>query len=178
MIIFLHGYGSSGKTSSTGKTIRNILSDVEVVCFTYNYHDPSKSAQDILTQLQKLNLADVELVVGVSLGGFWARWLANRINVPLVLINPSLQPQLSLHCRPDFNENLLKEFDNYSVKCDVPELPITVILGTKDDVVSPEHAIKTYTNRARLVLVEGAGHKLTHDDMSETLTQAFNTVYS
>lgn len=176
MIVFLHGFGSSGTISSTGQSVKEIFPDVDVQCFSYDYLNPDKSASDIIDQLQQVNTKDIELVIGVSLGGFWARWLANKIGAPLVLINPSLSPQTSLQNRMDFDSSYLQEFDKYSVERDNLDLPITVLLGTDDEVVHPSGAIKLYLERAKIVLVEGGKHRLTKKQMANTLTVAYNTV--
>lgn len=173
MIVFLHGYGSSGEKSSTGKSVKEIFPHTEVMCFTYDYQNPLRSAQEILQQLADINQQDVELIVGVSLGGFWARWLANQISVPLFLINPSLNPAVSLKKRNDFNPDFLTHFDKYSVEQDDPELPITVLLGTQDTVIDPVTAATVYLGRARVVMVSG-GHQLTLEQMKKTMIEAYN----
>ncbi len=173
MIVFLHGYGSSGETSSTGKSLKEIFPQTEVVCLTYDYQNPQQSAQDILQQIQLLNQQDIELIVGVSLGGFWARWLANRISAPVVLINPSLNPAQTLKKRNDFNPDFLTHFDKYRVEQDDPELPITVLLGTQDTVIDPVTAATVYLGRARVVMVSG-GHQLTLEQMRKTMIEAYN----
>lgn len=176
MIVFLHGYGSSGSSSSTGKIVKSIFPDSTVMCFTYDYSNPNNSAADIIRQLNEIDTNEIELIIGVSLGGFWARWLANRLSVPLVMINPSLQPQQSLLTRPEVDSSSLKDFDKYSVSGDAVDLPITVLLGTDDQVVSPELAIQTYCDRARVILVDGGQHQLTPEQITTPLIQAYNTV--
>ena len=83
-ILFIHGLASSG-AYKTADTLRILLKPVEVIAPDVPI-DPSEALW-LLRSICAEQCPD--LVVGLSLGGFWAQFLRG---VPRIMINPDLHP--------------------------------------------------------------------------------------
>ena len=132
MIFVLHGKNSSAETSDTVRRIKEYFRDRELVFFGKQKvfapsYDSDASHADIEKRLsafveEKLSMdagRSVFTVVGNSLGGYWARFLANRYKADnLIMINPSL--------------------DYYGIAASTPSdsecMGICVYLGMQDEV--------------------------------------------
>lgn len=90
-VLYIYGYGSTEK-SETAKNLQEVLGDdFEIVSFRYNQEDPLRSIcyfQDVIAT------EGIDLVIGSSLGGFFA--IASRNYVPIIVINPCLCPSYEL----------------------------------------------------------------------------------
>ena len=172
-VLALHGWGSNGTASSTINTVRAHFEaqGVEVITPTYDYLNPDKAAATIL---DALNGEDYVFIVGMSFGGFWARWLANQLPAStLFLLNPALDAYSStekyLGDFVDYKSGLTKRYamsqrkklKKYHVDTDSTTLPITAIVASDDDVVCPT-TVENEIGAARcdLKYVTG-GHRLT-----------------
>ena len=148
-VLALHGWGSNGTDSSTVNRIRGHFESkgCEVVTPTYNYLDPDEAAQTIL---DSINEDDWLFIVGISFGGFWARWLGNQLKgSSIVLLNPALDAYSStekyIGKNRDYKSGLTMTYVNqqrdklkkYHIDIDNSSLPITAIVATDDDVVCP-----------------------------------------
>lgn len=163
MIIVLHGRGGNGIDSTTCQKVREYLNDEVVVCPSY---DSAATHSEIAFDLENfVNTVYVDkseelIFVGCSMGGYWARYLANRFNASkLIMLNPSL--------------NLYEE----GVREDLVGLPITVFVGLKDEVVDPQYAIDLYWNRGHVMVLPEGDHRL-HSQFEEILPlikKAINT---
>ena len=90
-ILFIHGLASSG-AYKTADTLRILLKPCEVIA-----PDVPIDPADALSLLQDLVRRErPDLVVGLSLGGFWALQLHD---VPRIVINPDLHPSALLRSR-------------------------------------------------------------------------------
>lgn len=148
MIFVLHGRKSNGADSTTCRAVREYFDDI-VYCPTYN---TSSSHDEISSQLIKfvsgkiINTNEEVVFIGSSMGGYWARYLANQYRnycyIKLFMLNPSL------------------ELYDEGVEEDDPSLPITVFIGLEDDVVDPQVALRLYENRAYIKTFEKSGHRL------------------
>lgn len=166
MIIALHGRGSNGNDSTTVNAIKDYFNGVEHV-FAPSYdsdasHD--KIARDLTTQVSEHIIKGEELhFVGVSMGGYWARYLANLFAADnLIMINPSLQLYAGdAVCNEDW-----------------ADLPITVYIGLRDQVVDPNYARALYKDRADVVTFADGDHRM-HNHFYEILPHiesAINTI--
>lgn len=52
-------------------------------------HDPVQALEQLESTFRKVPVA---LMLGSSLGGYYATWLSEKYNVPAALINPAVQP--------------------------------------------------------------------------------------
>lgn len=87
MILFIHGFASCG----LGRKSRLLIARFgKAKVLTPNLPHAPRAAADLLEQL--LATHPVDLLVGSSLGGYYATWLQDRHDLPAVLINPAVRP--------------------------------------------------------------------------------------
>jgi predicted esterase YcpF (UPF0227 family) len=105
-LLYLHGFLSSpasNKARITAAAIANRHPSVTWLC-PMLAASPKQAMADVLqsiSQWPKPNMA----VVGSSLGGFYATWLAEQIGCRAVLLNPAVRPARDL--RPHLGEHAL-----------------------------------------------------------------------
>lgn len=94
LIIYLHGFRSFSE-SNKFRLLQEMFPNEKVISLDYSPHDPELASQQI-TKVILEEEADIDdiLVIGTSLGGFWARWAAASFSVKSILINPVLHPIL------------------------------------------------------------------------------------
>ena len=94
MIIYIHGFGSSGH-GGKASLFREYFED-EVIAPSLSY--VPNLAIDTLEQLIEMLLEKGETVglVGSSLGGYYSIYLANKYDLKAVLINPAIYPYKTL----------------------------------------------------------------------------------
>lgn len=89
-VMYLHGFRSS-PDSRKGKILRQVFSSR----FDFSAPDLNvgpKQAQEIMMQATRGIDPKQLCLVGSSLGGFYATWLAETLNCRAVLLNPATQP--------------------------------------------------------------------------------------
>jgi predicted esterase YcpF (UPF0227 family) len=189
-VLALHGWGGNGTDSSTINRVREHFEakGIEVITPTYDYTNPDKAAKTIM---DATGGDDYLFIVGMSFGGFWARWLANELKAStLFLLNPALDAYTStekyLGDFLDYKTGITRFYANaqrkklkkYHIDKDHPELPITAIVAKDDDVVCPTTVEKEVgSDRCDLKYVTG-GHRL--EDPSQYLDHlefAYNTLH-
>ena len=83
-VLYIYGYGSSPE-SSTCKWLKNNLPNTQVYCFKYEQSDPENSIPYLCSLVEEL---DIDVVIGSSLGGWYAMHIASICSLPSILINP------------------------------------------------------------------------------------------
>ena len=106
-LLYLHGFLSSPdsfKASVTREWLEKNRPDIEYVCPTLS----SYPAEAIKTIRQHVQTAGYQtMVIGSSLGGYWATWLVSEFNLRAVLINPAVEPSM---LKPDYIGVELKSY--------------------------------------------------------------------
>lgn len=179
-IVIIHGYDSSGETSSSVKKLTQIFKDhdqtIEVVAPSYNESMPD----DTMEYLSSL-VDENTIVIGSSLGGFIARYIANHCNaLKLIMINPSIHAYDNLKKYIGDGKMDLESCDAYKpyyVEQDDTELDIMVLLAANDDVVNPNITYDIYKDRAVLWYGNG-GHRMADlIDFKEEIIKFINIVH-
>jgi predicted esterase YcpF (UPF0227 family) len=163
LIIAVHGKGGSADTSTTVNKIKERFIEYDVVTPSYDSdksHDEVKRYID--TYVKEYKEYDTVMVIGISLGGYWARYLANEIRgAKYVGLNPS------------FNF-----YGDDSGHVDRSMLPITLYVTRDDEVVDPNYAIKKYMSRGKLHILPKGGHRLLNvlDKVLDEVALDINTI--
>lgn len=162
-VIALHGYGSSPSSSSTIKTLKNGLKEYSFISPKYDEKDPSGTAGKLLSMATSVPENEELVIIGASLGGFWARWLANKVRgAKLVLINPSINAPENLKkyvASGGLASSEVDAYKPYKISTDRSSMSIMVIVAMDDDVVSPKETVSLYNGRAEVHKGTG-GHRM------------------
>ena len=143
LIIYLHGFRSTAEGNKS-QLLRKMFPRVKVIALDYSPHDPELATQQ-LSKIITENDDDEIVVIGTSLGGFWARWAASRFFVKSILINPALHPDRSLKVGSYENyhdpslkiivtEKALAQFCDYKVSAN-SQTYARVLLAMDDDII-------------------------------------------
>lgn len=177
MYLYLHGFNSSG-VSAKGKYFRDALVHQPVQTPSYPPQPDAAIAmlQHVLETLLHGKPANEPLIlIGSSLGGFYAQYLAHHFALPKVLINPALQPLQTL--RPylgrqtnfytgeqyDLTEQqlrLLLRFD-VSEPC-TQATPTLVLLDAGDEIIDYRYAQRIYSPCAQVIVYPEGDHQFQH----------------
>ena len=115
-------------------------------------------------------LARKPCLLGSSLGGFYATWLAEKHGLKAVLINPAIDPHVGLRDYLGSQQNLhtgepyelteahLREWEQLYVPRVNPERYL-LIVETGDEVLDYRRAVERYAG-AEQVVVPGGDHSL------------------
>ncbi len=184
MIVYLHGF-NSGATSGKATWLRQNLPDITVLSPTYPSHKADEAPEFLRNYLARVRTQHPQdkklLLVGSSLGGFWARHLAAELGAGMALINPAMHPETDLLdvVGPNKNEATGEEYvlTAEQVKalarckhshCD-SKVPTLVLLDEADDVLDYRAAQDYYRGCGKIIVYPGGSHRFDH--MAEALPE-------
>ncbi len=171
MIIYLHGFNSA-PTSHKARSMQACLDarglGDRFICPALP-HEPGKAIALIEAEFEKHDPRSVTLV-GSSLGGFYATWLAEKHACRAILIQPAVFPHVGLESYLGTQKNLytgaqyeltrahLEGWRALVVDAVDPERYL-LLLETGDEVLDYRDAVSKYEG-ARMVIRQGGDHML------------------
>lgn len=184
MIVYLHGF-NSGATSGKAAWLRQNLPDLTVLSPTYPTHKADEAPiflRDYFARVRAEHPNDKKLLlVGSSLGGFWARHLAPELGAGMVLINPGIHPDVELLdvVGPNKNEATGEEYVltvaqvKALARCKHPhrdpKVPTLLLLDEGDDLLDHRVAKGYYRGCGKTIIYPGGSHRFDH--MAEALPE-------
>ena len=142
MVLFFHGFESS---LPSGKV--DVLNDFGLnaigVPMNYDCENPYSQALDFTVKSQP------KLIVGSSMGGYFALKIGTHLNIPLILLNPAL-----VHRTISFDEPI--EYGHHRPK-------IWSLLGAQDDLIPFKENQEELLKFSAIVEVGGHGHRTPND---------------
>ena len=169
MIVYIHGFNSSPQ-SSKARLLHNRLAALGRVAefvapaLPVSPHAAASLLRGIVSDYPAASL------IGSSLGGFYATWLAERLALRAVLVNPAVRPYelLDGHIGPQKNYHTGEEYDftmrhvaelrALEVEAITPERYL-LLVGTADEVLDYRDAVARYRG-CRQIVVSGGNHSL------------------
>jgi hypothetical protein len=190
MILFLHGFASSGNATKA-KVLKKYCSDnFKKKNYTFLSPDlPIEPDKAIKLISDILKSADEDTtILGSSLGGYYAMWAGTKFNVNIVLINPAVEPYEGLKERIglntnyqtgeefEFKEDYVKQLKDLAAENDNSKLPkekIVLMLAEDDDLLDYKRTLEYFGNDyGKLILEKEAGHSFTK--FGDNLKSVFN----
>lgn len=172
MIIYIHGFGSSG-FGGKARLFKEYFEE-EIITPSLSYV-PSLAIDTIEQLIQMLELKGEKVfLVGSSLGGFYAIYLAQKYNLKAVLINPAIKPYETLDKLGEATNyfdyssfEVTKEHMQTLKKLDISEIKnqenFITLLQTGDEVLDYNDAAEKLS-QSELVIDEGGNHSFENID--------------
>lgn len=165
MIIYIHGFASSGTATKAG-ILRDQFGEDQVLSPTLAI-DPKIAIEQLIELIGQQEKPP--FLVGSSLGGFYAIYLADKFGLKAALINPAVEAQTRLEEAIGFHTNFKTEqefefkrsylntlTELYVVK---PECSHFLLFLQKDDDVLDYHQALEHLPTAKVVIKTGGGHQ-------------------
>src|SRR5687768_15450398 len=166
LLVYLHGFNSSPLSHKAQVMQRYAAAQgVEFVCPAL-----PPLAHEAMREIEKIPLKKDVCLVGSSLGGFYATYLAEKHGMKAVLINPAIDPHVGLRAYLGPQKNLhtgepyelteahLREWQQLYVPRITPRRYL-LIVETGDEVLDYRKAVERYAGAEQLV-VAGGDHSL------------------
>ncbi len=170
IIIYLHGFNSD-ENSTTIKEIRKEIPGL--LSISYDYINADIAFQQIQSLIEDTLKKNPDLIIaGTSLGGFWANYFSQKFLLKSMLVNPAINPSVTLRKAVEFspllnyNSGESREFtfdnaDGYK-KYEVPiesGIKRIIVLGKNDEVIDYRKSEEIYRNKGMIILTE-EGHRI------------------
>jgi predicted esterase YcpF (UPF0227 family) len=169
LLIYIHGFNSSAlsfKATLLRKRMAEMRRARELVCPEFP-HRP-REAIALLEDLVAAHRGERIGLIGSSLGGYYATWLAERHALKAVLVNPAVRPYALLEEALGRQTNLytgaayeltrehLAELRALETKSVTPERYLLMV-ATGDEVLDYREAVAKYRGCTQLV-IDGGDH--------------------
>lgn len=183
MIIYLHGF-SSAATSSKAVKLKNslggLLADNSFHIPAYTSHQPDTAIREldqyIIALRESANFNGKIMLIGSSLGAYYGQYLAKTTNevCALVMINPALQPHLTLKPYIGHHTNMVNgqafvfrdtdfsQLPRYQVNAQEMCKPVLVLLDKGDEIIDYRFAQAQYRKTAKVICYDGGDHWFRH----------------
>ena len=179
-ILFLHGFSSCGRGNKS-KLLKAYFGESGVIAQNLPY-----SPLEAIEAIEKLiKYEKIDLLVGSSLGGFYATFLAEKYRLKAVLLNPSTQPWKTLKpyvgiqkrfCDEEpfkFKKSYLKEMKSLTV---VPQKGCYLVLLQSDDELLDYTKAQSLYNMHHVIVEYGGNHRFENIDAYMSMIRKFRTL--
>jgi len=180
-VLYIHGFLGSPTSQKVDalKEKFNVVAPQLSLFPNETYVKLYETINDVLAKDSNL------ILVGTSLGGFWADYFSREYNLKSVIINPSTNPSESLKQyigtiirSGRWSENDCEEFEYYEdiKKKFVSESPRIVLLSRDDDIIDYRIAQKYYEKDSLVKIYEDAGHRFNkYNEIVDAVSEIDNT---
>ena len=165
ILIYLHGFRSDNKSSKVDE-LKQMFPDWKVKSPKYQPHNPKAAEKSLTEFFNSAEMNDEIIVIGTSLGGFWARWCAAQFGCKALLINPSIEPwkippgQYSNYkdgSTFEVTEEMLSSFKDFENN----DGQFVVVLAKDDELLPAAHTKKYFLSKGinQIIEFETGGHR-------------------
>ena len=168
MIIYIHGFGGSGE-GNKATILRKILYADGFIAPSLPTN-PALAIATLCELIKTLSKYEKVMLIGSSLGGFYALHLAFKYQLKAVLINPAVHPDETLSCalgisggknfydesRFEWNESHLQTLKSF-MPIKVNQKDILLLLQKGDEVLDYSEAA-TLLQGCEQIVEEGGDH--------------------
>ena len=189
LVVYLHGFRSSPNSSKAVKT-KEAIKALSTMSNPIHWYCPQllaspKQSMDMVIEYIKANPFDRLIVIGSSLGGFYANYLAERYQCKAVTLNPAVRAprELAPHVgvmtaydsdEPfDFRPEYIDELCALQVERLARPENYFLIAAKGDELLDWKEMVDFYSGAQQLVL-EGSDHGIS--EYSEYLPQVMRFI--
>lgn len=152
-ILNIHGYKGSAKNSAY-EALTALGHEAASPELDYDMLLPDETLEILLCEAGECG---AEMLVGSSLGGFYAAVMSVRLGLPAVLVNPCLMPFLHLP-RLGYVGEIRPFIKLFGELADIDSKKISVIVGGSDEVIDTHDMTRNLLKNSRFEVVPNGRH--------------------
>ena len=194
--LYLHGFLSSGN-SQKGQWFKSRVDEMKCHDVPSLFMDwltptyPIGQVSESITSIERVlfgiqGFQKKVVLLGSSMGGFYAQYFSQKYGLPAILINPALNPEtvfyqnLGTHTNPATGERVtidqhyIEELMKYHCNDLDKQVPSMLLMDTDDEVIDVPYALQLYSkqnDRHQCVTFSGGDHSFVH------LPEAWHCIY-
>lgn len=185
-IIYVHGFNSGGSRNEKAIMLAERFGGVSAPDLPPSPDEAIAVLVGLICEHATAALSGEEteelILVGTSLGGFYAQYLSKVFSLKCVLINPSLDPFRTLATKVgrlknfttgveyDFTPEHVSQLTKYYVDPNEDPMVATLVaLDMGDELLDSAATARRFEGSAKVVTFEGGTHRFTH--MAEILPE-------
>ena len=176
MLIYLHGFNGFFGGQKEVEGIRRLLPDyIDLEAPWFSSHNPRVAYLIITAMVEEAFDQGIQpIMMGRSLGGYWAQYFAHKYDLKAIMINPMLEPYETLKMyvghHGDFitkkvfelTENEIANYRQYDIQSyTLNQLP-HIILDAGDTIVDPIQTALKYKGKCTYDLFPDGSHGFMH----------------
>lgn len=182
--VYLHGFLSSANSQkgrwlvqqvkTENSRIKQVLESFsnpifkEIITLTYPISSPVESVEEIETLLQTLLTKEQNqsiVLMGSSMGGYYAQFLGQKYKLPYIMINPALNPKpifmqnLGASSNPNTGEKFcidevyIQQLEGFDCAVLDNTIPSMLLLDEGDEVIDSPFALGKYQTESSAMSV-------------------------
>ena len=152
-VLNIHGYQGSAENSAY-IALRRIECEIISPQIDYDGEKP----EPILDQLAGIaEKKKMELLVGTSLGGFFAAVLSADLHLPVILVNPCMLPFLHLP-RIGYQGDIAPFIRMFAKLSLIDRETVSCIVGGSDELIDSHDFDERLFGNSRFRIIAGGGH--------------------
>jgi hypothetical protein len=165
-IMYCHGFASHFDPSKD--KVRMLSQLAPVIGVTVDYTRHPMEVFEVFSQ--PLAQARQTLIVGTSMGGFYAAWLGSVLDLPFIAINPAIAPSTSL--RKHIGAGMTYFGSAFDLKAEIvdayKDLPFRtsgqgqIVVDLGDEVIDSQATITAVSNRLPVITYPAGSHQFDH----------------
>lgn len=159
--MYIHGLHAKSESELSKVQSLSKLSTCGVIYgLEVDYRQPPLS--NIMRVCQFIDQNDIDVIVGYDMGGWLAANVGAIKSLPVVLLNPVVEPQVTLSHYYGLNDNLLHGYENFELSRLVLQKNVIgmVVLDVDDTVVDSFKTKNILMDTYMAVWSAGQGHQL------------------
>lgn len=166
-IMYIHGFGSQFSEIHT-PYLQGLKDIGDVVGISYDYTAAPQTNIDTLISFIESQTKKVDIIVGCSLGAWYASHIGMKTSLPVVMINPCLEPYRMLHeyigdGEDHYNKSYTFTQENCFKYTDIETNCTGCILIDRGDEVIPHTDIDLFEFPfQKIIKYEGGSHRFEH----------------
>lgn len=165
-IYYCHGFASNFNPAKEKVRALSTLAPVDGVTVDYTMM-PNAIFDDFA---KAMTARQNSMIIGTSMGGFFAAWLGSELGLPFVAINPAIAPAKSLkkyigagttHFGEPFvlSSDVVEAYSDVEFRLDGNGM---IALDLGDEVIDAHATVQTVKNRLPVVTFDGGSHRFDH----------------
>ncbi len=171
-ILYIHGFNGTPEGAKL-EMLRRSFRQAEIIA---PQHD--SRAENVFQLLdgiaREMELGD-DVILGSSLGGFWANYFSQRYGLSAVLVNPSIKPSRSL-ARNGYP--FAAEYEAYEqpIPGKASMSPRSVLLAEDDEVLPYREACDYFGSSCGVSVFPTGGHRMIDPESLERIRMAIESI--